>query len=404
MFANELSKRFAQRISDGKFNTTVAKRNQGGFLLGPRFVGSNQLVSLGLLRAPSIWFIAALAALVLLEIPLTTGSFLDRFGADILAGWLGHLVLLSLLIDAVRGRLSRGVTLIPLIFYLSYYAVFWQQEIEITRKSEELRKSNPGRILDFDPDRYSLVMGDADVFAASYSIPIVYTWDPTFIRDKYISYGLIAREDIKKYLSVTNDDVQILSVYLDDVILSNIKELKYPELPRHAIISVSIRNEPGEGWRDWNIGQRTTSLVLETRVIGEFKTAYVSKLSVVPFLTVACQPSARSAMRMCWSKFMTEHEAIESRPESVDKALYDDPVSIMLGLKRRSKAEMINFRSLTGTAPPRAAQGEDEAFEVLRAVIDGQNPTLSWTASMLVAGDASRLGPLAAGMAKRFLD
>jgi hypothetical protein len=99
------------------------------------------LVSLGLLRAPSIWFIAVLAALVVLEIPLTTGSFLDRFGADILAGWLGQLVLLSPLIDAVRGRLPQGVALIPLIFYVSYYAAFWQQEIEITRKSEELRKS-----------------------------------------------------------------------------------------------------------------------------------------------------------------------------------------------------------------------------------------------------------------------
>ncbi len=294
--------------------------------------------------------------------------------------------------------------MIPLIFYLSYYAAFWQQGVQITRKSEEVRKTNPGKVLEFDPGRYSLVMEGADVFAASYSIPVAYTWEPAFIPDEYISYRLIARENIQKYLSIADNDVQILSIYWDDVIQPNVKELRYPERPRRPIISVSVRNEPGEGWRDWNIGERTTSLILETRVIGEFKTAYVRRLSIVPFFTIACKSSARSSVRTCQAKFMTEDEEIESRPESVDKALYSDPVSIMLGLKSRSKEEMTSFRSLAGSAPVRAARGEDEAFEALRAVIDGQNPTLSWTTSMLVAGDASRLGPLAAGMAKRFLE
>ena len=125
---------------------------------------------------------------------------------------------------------------------------------------------------------------------------------------------LIAREDIKKYLSIANDDVQILSIYWDEVIQQNVKELRYPERPPRAIISVSVRNEPGEGWRDWNIGERTTSLILETRVIGEFKTASVRRLSIVPFFTVACKSSARSSVRICQSKFMTEDEEIESRP------------------------------------------------------------------------------------------
>ena len=204
--------------------------------------------------------------------------------------------------------------MIPLIFYLSYYAALWQQGVQITRKSEELRKSNPGKVLAFDPDRYSLVMDGADVFAASYSIPVVYTRDPAFIRDEYISSRLIARESIQKYLSVANNDVQVLSVYWDDVVQPNVKELRYPERPPRTIISVAVRDEPGEGWRDWNIGERTTSLIAEARVMGEFKTAYVRRLSIVPFLTVSCA-SARSSVRNCQSKFMTEDEEIESRPE-----------------------------------------------------------------------------------------
>jgi len=76
----------------------------------------------------------------------------------------------------------------------------------------------------------------------------------------------------------------------------------------------------------------------------------------------------------------------------------------MLGLKRRTQEEMTNFRSLTGSVPPRPARGEDEAFEALRAVIDGQSPAASWATGSLIAGDPSRLAPFAAGMAKRFLE
>src|SRR5579863_8867151 len=60
-------------ISDAIFKTKSAKRNHQGLPSGPCLLRYSQLVSLGLLRAPSIWFICALAALVLLEIPSTTG-------------------------------------------------------------------------------------------------------------------------------------------------------------------------------------------------------------------------------------------------------------------------------------------------------------------------------------------
>ncbi len=95
--------------------------------------------------------------------------------------------------------------------------------------------------------------------------------------------------------------------------------------------------------------------------------------------------------------------AIESRPDSVDRALYDDPVSVMLGIKGLSMSEMTNFRGFSGETSPRAAPGEDEAFEALRAVIDGRSPALSWATGLLISGDSPRLAPLAAGMAKRFL-
>ena len=75
-----------------------------------------------LLRVSSLWFVIALIVLMAFEITSASGHILERFGADIVAGWIGQLVLLSLLIDSLRGTLPRAAMLIPIVFYLSYYS------------------------------------------------------------------------------------------------------------------------------------------------------------------------------------------------------------------------------------------------------------------------------------------
>ena len=355
------------------------------------------------MRVPSLWFITGLTGLVLLEIPPATGRFLEKFGADVFAGWLGQLVFLSLFLDGLRGILPKGVVLIPIMFYASYYFAYWEQGVHIRLKSDELRRMNPGKIIDFDPNAHSLVTDKADIFAATYSIPVVYSHESTFARDEYISYRLISRNEIRQYLSKDDSDVQVLSVYWNDVIQPDVKELRIAERPEHSVISVRIRDDPGEGWKDWNIGAQNTSLSLEGRAVGSFQTAYVRRLPIAPFFTIGCKYSTDSTKRTCQAEFVTERMSIESRPDSVDRAVYDDPVGIMLGIKPLSKEEKAHFHGFNGAASTRVPPGEDEAFEALRGVIDGRSPVLSWVTGVLVTGHSSRLAPLAAGMANRFL-
>ena len=329
---------------------------------------------------------------------------MESYGANILAGWLGQLIFVSLFVDALRGVLPRSVALIPFLFYSSYYVAYSVQANHINLELEELRKTNPGRIVAFDPQLYSLVMDKADAFVANYSIPVVFAHDASYIRDEYISYRLMATDRIGQYLSRNNVYVQSFSVYWDNVIQANVRELKFPERPRHRIISVSVQDNPGEGWKDFNIGTETISMSMEGRVIGTFKSGYVRKLPTLPFFTIGCTYSTISSRRVCQAEFITERMAIESRPDSVDRALYNDPVSIMLGIKQLSQKEMSNFRGFPGDASVRAAPGEDEAFTALSDIIEGRSPVLSWEMGPLIAGDFSRLAPFAGGMAKRFLE
>ena len=71
-------------------------------------------------------------------------------------------------------------------------------------------------------------MDKADAFAASYSIPVVYARDPSFVGDEFLSYRLVATDRIVRYLSRNRDGVQVFSVYWNDRIMPNVRELKYP--------------------------------------------------------------------------------------------------------------------------------------------------------------------------------
>jgi hypothetical protein len=382
------------------------------FLLRDDFPGSADLfhsiakwAPKSLLRVSSLWFAVALIVLMALEVPAAFGRMLERFGADIVAGWLGQLLFLSLLIDAARGTLPRAVGLIPLIFYAGYYLAFWEQGIHIKLESDELRKTNPKLILQFDSKLHSLVVDRADLFAATHIIPVVYERDPSYLRDGFLSYRLIARDNIGEYLGRNMDEVQILSVDWDDSIVSNVSELRIPERPRNMTITAIVHDDSGEGWRDWNIGFRTTSLRVDGQTISTFKSGYVQRLPVVPFFTIGCKSSSEPSRRKCHAEFTTERVPIESRPDSLDRALYPDPVSIMLGIKSLSHYEIAHIRNsdVGGDLPTRSAPGEDAAFETLQAVINGRSPPLSWSTGFLIANHPSRLAPFAAMMTKRLI-
>jgi hypothetical protein len=167
------------------------------------------------------------------------------------------------------------------------------------------------------------------------------------------------------------------------------------------VVTAAAHDSDGEGWKDWNIGFRTTSLDVDGKIIGLFKTGYVDRLPAIPFFTIGCRFSSEPGKRICHAEFATERTPIESRPDSVNLVLYPDPVSIMLGIKGRSKYEIARFHE--SDLAVRAAPGEDAAFSALHDVIDGWSPPLSWRTNVLIGNNPSRLAPFAVAMTDRFL-
>ena len=359
-----------------------------------------------LLRVSSLWFTNALIVLMILEVPETSGRFLEKLGADVVAGWLGQLALMGLLINSLTGALPRATVLIPILFYSSYYVAFSEQGIQVKLIADELRRTNPARIVQFDSKTHSLVTDQADVFAATHAIPVVYTKNSSYVENGYVSYRLIAKDTIKEYLSKNSDGVQFLSVDWNDKILSNVRILRVPEHPSGKVIVASAYDDSGEGWGEWNIGFKATSLSVGGKVVGIFKSGYVRRLLNFPFFTIGCKFPSEASGRVCQAEFATERVAIESRPDSINRTLYPDPISIMLGIQSLSKYEIDHFHNPDVGADPliRAPSGEDAAFGALRDLINGRSPSLSWGTSFLIASNPSRLAPFAVAMTKQFLD
>jgi hypothetical protein len=108
-------------------------------------------------RLVSFWAFLLFAALVALQVFPYTGVFLMIVGAAFVTGLVLHVFLIALFVEAFVGRLPRYLIAIPIAAYSAYYAAFIQQTWKIAHKSAELRASNPGQVLKFDPDSQSLV-------------------------------------------------------------------------------------------------------------------------------------------------------------------------------------------------------------------------------------------------------
>ena len=358
------------------------------------------------LRLLSLWSVAALIALMIVEILPSTGPLLADVGAAFVAGWLAHVCLLALAADAVMGSLPRAVVLIPMLAYGGYYVARWQQDSHLRLTSEEVRNGNPGTVLKFDPSRHSLVMDGANAFVASHAIPVVYARDPAYRPEGYLSFRLPTTRDAGSLSSPGEKSVRIDRISVGGRVFD---DLAMAEKPAHSILAATVSDDPGEGWKDWNIGVETTSIAADGRTVGVFRSAYARRLPVLPFLRIGCSFSAPSSARRCEADFITERVPIESRPRTIDQDVYDDPVSIMLGIRKYSASDLAERKTapvdagVEALSRPRPTE-ENVALAALEDVVRGQNPAMSWSMIETVGQNPARLAPLAAATAKRFVE
>jgi hypothetical protein len=354
-------------------------------------------------------FLALIALLVLQWFPVT-GIFLIFLLSPLWAGILVHVILISLLIEAFVGRLPRFLMIVPLAAYGWYYKIYFDQSVQISQKSAEMRASNPGKVFDFDPKLHSLVTTrGAYVLVSQYEIPVAYESraEALFAPEGYLSYRLITRDrcDVRKD---SQNRISTLGVHFDGVFQTQVCMLEFPEAPPNKIVTV-VRRGDDEVWEGKHeISEQATEISVDGVIVGSFARASVLRLPVLPVLWIGCAPESSGPGPRCGAIFVRSPMTIDAYPDGVDRARL--PESIMLGIRKYAASDLANFRGFEQNDPAlaRVAQEpkriENDAFTTLQAIVDRQNPKPPSNMGYSIARDPDRLVPFAESMARRFVE
>jgi hypothetical protein len=344
-----------------------------------------------------------LIVLLALEYIPILGVYLMLMGGPLFAGFLVHLFLASLLVEALTGRVPRAFILVPIIAYGGYYVAYFREGLQVEHLSQKLRAANPGKIYAFDPTVNSLVMDRAQEFVETHDVPVVYEPNRNY-PEAYLSERLITGAQCRGIKRDTQNRVLTLGVHFNGIFQKSVCLLRFPERPTNKVVKVTLLGDPQIWAHHEEIRQQTTEIAVDGKTVGSFTTAFIWRLPTFPYLAIGCAPSWQ-----CFAGFNRSLMTIDGTPGTVDRAKFDDPISVMLGIRKYAAADLANFAGFDGNLQAldrvrkEPEKVENDVFEALDAVIDGRNPKPPFNLGYSAATNPDRLAPRAEGMARRLV-
>ena len=157
------------------------------------------------------------------------------------------------------------------------------------------------------------------------------------------------------------------------------------------------------------IRQQTTEISVDGKTIGSFTRAFIWRLPAFPYLAIGCALIDQPSSWQCFADFTRSLMKIDGTPDTVDRAKFDDPVSVMLGIRKYVAADLSNFTGFGSNLQAldnvhnEPEKVENGVFDTLDAIIGGQNPKTPFNLGYSLATNPDRLAPRAEGMASRLV-
>ncbi len=301
----------------------------------------------------SVRFSLVYAILLALQIFPITGMFL-MFGRAMAGpyvwGLIPHIITVGVIIDICTKKLPRIFWVMPVVLYGGYYAVFISQGIIISNTQRSLQESNPVQIIKYDPSLHSLVLNDGGNIGKYYKIPVSFEQNSNFPQG-YLSYRMASEELCNAVRSAKFDIFEADTLYFHwnrsdkifDSIMPKQCQISSAEKPEKEIIR--IRADEGLLYNKEQKGPvyiTSHQFYLNDKLMGTFKSARASKLPFFPFLVIGCALNSAAPSWECFTQFYGVSKTLNT---FVDKeAIQDNPVAIMLGLKKYKEADFSNFQ------------------------------------------------------------
>ena len=354
----------------------------------------------------SLWAAAAAIAAYVLQLSPYTGIFLMLMGGPFLPGLLIHVCLIALFVEAWVRRVPRFLILVPLLAYGGYYALYFQESLALHARNEELRASNPGKVMIFDPSRFSLVDEYATRLVQSYAIPSAYSPSSSY-PEGYFVHFMAPRSQC----DISRDSQARVRMGYDgrrDWRAPWTRcDISFPQQPSLTKIEVVRSPVNRHSFNGEDVRQ-----VAELRVDGvskaRFTTIYTSKMSLLPMLLAGCALSDSPSAWFCVHQFWKTSVALNG--QAIASAYLDEeaPERIMLGLKRYNDDDLAQFKGYPGNEPllvqagGEAARVRENVFTTFQVALDDEDTPLPFGATYSIALQPERLSPLANRIAGQF--
>jgi hypothetical protein len=133
------------------------------------------------------------------------------------------------------------------------------------------------------------------------------------------------------------------------------------------------------------------------------------EIAALPVLAFGCTLIDQPPAWKCFAVFDRKLMTIDGIPDTVDRAKFDEPTSVMLGIRKYVAVDLANFSGFDSSLPTLESvhkdpeKVENNVFDTLDAIIDGQNPKTPFNLGYSLATNPDRLAPHADGMARRFV-
>jgi hypothetical protein len=245
-------------------------------------------------------------------------------------------------------------------------------------------------------------------FVETHDVPAVYEPNKNF-PEGYLSERLITRAQCRDIKNDTQNRVSMFGVHFNDIFQQNICLLRFPERPTNRAVKVTVVGDPQIWARHGDIRQQTTEIAVDDKTVGSFTRAFIWRLPALPVLAIGCMLIDQPAGWKCFTVFDRHLITIDGIPDTVDHAKFDEPTSVMLGIRKYVAADLSNFSGFDSNLPAldsvhqEPEKVENNVFATLDAIIGGQNPKTPFNLGYALATNPDRLAPHADGMARRFV-
>lgn len=357
-------------------------------------------------KSISFWAFTAAAVLFGLQVLPIPGFWLMLFGAPAWTVFLLHIGLIAMFAEAFVRHLPRYLILVPLAAYGGYYALYAYQTVDVHRKSAELKASNPGKVLDFQPENYSLVMKDARAFVTNHAIPVVYEENKNN-PEGYLSERILTKAACDSIPRDTQSKIFKSGFHFENRLQRHLCVLRAPESLSHTEIRAQKNGDPQIRKHNWGITEVSTDLIVNGETKASYKTASIWRLPAFPWGYIGCTLISSTPAWKCGADFARKYTEIDSVPNSVDATRYDSPESVMLGIPKYTQAALANFSGYAKNDVEQARiskvseEVQNDVFGIFRSILNGENLKPSFNMGYSLSKNPERLAPLAEATIER---